>query len=291
MSYDLYFTAPRVSLEAFNSHFAGDIRYQLSSGEAIYQNQDTGVYFIFRYSNQETGDAEEEPGFATFNINYYRPHYFGLEAVQELTGFIEAFRCSVFDPQMHGMGEGPFSPEAFLRGWNHGNEFGYSAVLKGERPPGEVWHLPTDRLEAIWRWNYRIRESQAALSEDVFIPRIFFIIVENRVASAAVWPDAISEILPEVDILLIGRDRLAPRRFFRGTQKDECLLPFEDVRPILDPYRTSDFPINAFRLPSPITPQNLHDFIRSLKPSTAKLRGVSTDQVLNSEIVKKTTAT
>jgi hypothetical protein len=45
MSYDLYFTTPKISREQFKSHFAGNPLYEVSPGQAVYQNKDTGVYF------------------------------------------------------------------------------------------------------------------------------------------------------------------------------------------------------------------------------------------------------
>ncbi len=112
-------------------------------------------------------------------------------------------------------------------------------------------------------------------------------VLKGSIVSAAVWPDAISELIPEVDILFIGREKLAPKRFFRATEKDQCLLPFEEVRAVLKPYHTSEYPIGAFRLPSPVTPVELHKFVRLLKPSTEKLRRVPMDEVFNSEIVSR----
>lgn len=147
MSYDLYFTTPKISREQFKSHFAGNRLYEVSPGQAIYENKDTGVYFVFTFGDSAPADPGEIASSASFNLNYYRPHYFGLEAVKEVTMFVERFGFSVHDPQMNGMGDGPYSSDAFLKGWNHGNAFGYSAMVRGKNGPGRVWSLPTARLD------------------------------------------------------------------------------------------------------------------------------------------------
>src|ERR1041385_5776302 len=119
------------------------------------------------------------------------------------------------------MGNGPFSKDGFLKAWNHGNEFGYSAILRGDNPPEKVWTLPGARLEAIWKWNFDKAGVQESFAEDRFVPRVFFMNVAARVGSVAVWPDAISELVPEVDFLFIGREELAPRSFFGARRKDQ----------------------------------------------------------------------
>src|SRR5437867_5761139 len=209
MSYDIYFTKPRISREQFMAYFRARPNYEVSAQQCIYQNQDTGVYFLIDYTEAPGADAETTDSTASLSLNYYRPHVFGLEAVDEIAAFIDHFRFSIHDPENEGMGDGPFSRDGFLRGWNHGNEFGYSAILRGDNAPEKVWALPGERLEAIWRWNLDKARIQESFGEDRFIPRVIFMIVGGRAVSVAVWPDAISELVPEVDCLFIGRDGLA----------------------------------------------------------------------------------
>ncbi|MDD5260259.1 MAG: hypothetical protein PHD76_00260 [Methylacidiphilales bacterium] len=130
MSYDLYFTSPKISREEFTSYFRSRSSYEVSDQQALYQNQDTGVYFSFDYTESEPVDEGAIKSSAAFNLNFYRPHFFALEAVDEVTAFVEHFKFLIHDPQNDGMENGPYSPEVFLKGWNHGNEFGYAAVLQ-----------------------------------------------------------------------------------------------------------------------------------------------------------------
>jgi hypothetical protein len=287
MSYDLYFTKPRISREQFTAYFRARPNYEVSSEQCVYRNQNTGVYFIIDYNDENGADAEAIDSTASLSLNYYRPHIFGLEAVDEIAAFIERFGFSVHDPQVQGMGDGPFSKDGFLRAWSHGNEFGYSAILRGEEPPKTVWTLPGERLEAIWRWNFDTVRVQESFDEDRFVPRVFFMIIAGRAVSVAVWPDAISELVPEVDFLFIGREELAPKSFFGARKKDQILVPFSHFKSALEPYATADYSLAAFKLPAPRVPDELRTRVRTLRATGIAGEGISVDQVLNEEIVAK----
>jgi hypothetical protein len=149
--------------------------------------------------------------------------------------------------------------------------------------------LPGERLESIWRWNRAKAAIQESFGEDIFVPKVFFMGVSDQVVSVAVWPDAISELIPEVDFLFIGRDELAPRSFLGIRKKDEMLVPFSQLATNLAPYATSDYSLPAYRLPAPEVPENIRDGIRNLRPTGIDGEGIPIDQVLNEEIVAKFT--
>ncbi len=287
MSYDLYFTDPRINRTQFREYFTHRKHYEVSDSQACYQNEDTGVYFLIDHNEGEEEDPEAISSTASLSLNYYRPHIFGLEAADEIAAFIEHFGFSIHDPQNEGMGDGPFSKEGFLRAWNHGNEFGYSAVLLGDNPPETVWSLPGGHLEKIWAWNYRKALVQESFGEDIFVPRVFFMMVAGQVVSAAVWPDAISELIPQVDCLFVGRDELAPRTLFGGRKKDRILLPFSELLSDLEPYETLKYSLPAYQVSAPRAPEHLRKRIRNLKSNDLVGEGIAIDRLLNAEIVSK----
>src|SRR5205809_479293 len=142
MSYDLFFlkrqASNAISPEVITQYFRGRAHYTLQDQQFWYQNEDTGVYFSFDLTSggeQEKESPEGGPEAATadglepvglsFNINYFRPHFFGLEAEGELSALTSRFSLRVDDPQNEGMGRGDYSREGFLRGWNAGNVFGH----------------------------------------------------------------------------------------------------------------------------------------------------------------------
>src|SRR5262249_11955370 len=123
MSYDLYMR-PRVGMvdrARFVSHFLSRPHYESVDDQSWYRTADTGVYFVFEYSDTVTSNAPdlEEPASGyplSFNINYCRPSFFGKEAEPELHAFIERFDLLVDDPQIGGMGVGEYDSAKFLRG-------------------------------------------------------------------------------------------------------------------------------------------------------------------------------
>ncbi len=117
MSYDLFLKSESLTADEFESYFNSRPHYTLNGDQAFYENEDTGVYFSFDY-------APDELGTVAFNLNYYRPHFFGLEAAPEVEAFVWAFNLTIDDPQIEGMSDGPFSVDGLLRGWNAGNRFG-----------------------------------------------------------------------------------------------------------------------------------------------------------------------
>jgi hypothetical protein len=291
MSYDLFFTNPEISRDQFTNYFSQRPSYGMKGDQAIYQNKDTGVYFIFDFNGPEKSDPEAPPGSVSFNLNYFRPHFFGLEAAPEVEGFVSHFGFSIHDPQTEGMGEGPFSTEGFLKGWNIGNKFGYSAILRNKGRPSKIWTWPGHRLESVWRWNYAKKQVQAAFEEeDTFVPGIFLLNINEHVASVVVWPDAISELIPEVDYLVIGRDELAPKSFFGRKKQEKIIVPFDHCRELLLSYQTSGYSLPTYLVPTGERPPHLLNFVTSLGPSDIDGDGLGYDQVLNEEIVQEVSA-
>jgi hypothetical protein len=172
----------------------------------------------------------------SFNINYFRPSIFGLEAAPELAAFVEAFAWDIEDPQSEGMGDGPFSVEGFLRGWNAGNRFGYRAFLGHAETEESLprLSLPAELHRNIWRWN-RAREAYMDFTGTIemsagFAPTVFLLQPEGeqRVVSAAIWAEAMSCAMPEVDVVLAMNEPGTPPR----------AIPQTELRALLDVFPT-----------------------------------------------------
>lgn len=287
MSYDLYFTSPKITLDEFNSYFGGNPRYEVNNGQAFYTNDNTGVYFSFDHNSEPPEDEDDIEHSVVFNINYYRPHYFALEAEPEVRRFLDTFKCTIHDYQHEGMENGPYSREGFLKGWNHGNEFGYSAVLGRDDAPPVVFSKPKEELERIWKWNDAKEQRENNIREDIFVPRIMFMSIDGALGSVCVWPDGISTLIPHVNYLYIPRKELVPKKFFRKQEEDFCILAKADFPEFFDFYVLEDFEFKASKLPSPDTPKAVKDFVRSLKKFEGQVEGIGYDSVLNSELVLK----
>jgi hypothetical protein len=118
MSYslELYFE-PAVRRERALAHFGARRRFSMKNDDVVYENRDTGVYFFMRLRSARKLFRSSIVS-AEFEINYCRPSYFGIEAEKVLSDFVAVFQPRIEDPQIQGMGEGPYSGEGFLSGWN-----------------------------------------------------------------------------------------------------------------------------------------------------------------------------
>lgn len=230
MSYDLYLASPTLTREAFARHFYGRRNY---NDAAFYANEDTGVYFSFEFFEADESDDPDTPEFlraphVAFNLNFFRPHAFALEAEPEVAALVAAFGCAVHDPQIDGAGDGPYSRESFLNGWNHGNAFGYRAIA-GERGIGDALVAEDDLIERVWAWNYNIETQRDAVGEIAFLPRISWAKSKRDGAAIAygVWGEGVLMAFPECAThALLAREK---RGLFSGKGMDTKLVPIAEV--------------------------------------------------------------
>lgn len=295
MSYDLYFIPRRpetgLPVEQFFNWFRKRKNYTVNDSQAFYANESTGVYFAFEYFPGNAAEEDwngEEWGINdisllpfSFEINYFRPHIFALEAEPEVAAFIRHFDLLVEDPQINGMGYGEYNSARFLAGWNTGNDF---ACRTND---GTVYSLPSETIRSTWEWNYNRETLLEKYSRfHIAVPRIVFVEHKGSILTAAVWADGQPIALPATDILLLTRDRLAPRRMFRKkpdtaiVSRDTALAALRRVAHQTDGYYLFDY-----EHPDKET----ETFIQRQETSDEHLRVLSVDQVLDRETIQKST--
>ena len=287
MSYDLFFyrdtSQPQITRSKFLKYFQGRAHYQVKNSQAWYENEDTGVYFSFDFAEteeEEGGTKSSVAGSVSFNMNYNRPHIFGLEAEPEVSAFVKSFHVLVSDPQNDGIGEGAYTPEGFLRGWNAGNRFGCQAILAMENAP-DVHVLPASLIESSWRWNFNRNRLAEKLEQDLivgFVPRIMFIRHQGKIARFVVWTDSVVTVLPPVDIILVNRT-------ISGKQNDFALISWQELHPELKKFKKVTEPPEHYLPPFDEVPKEIFDFCAKLKPVKEKLEGVRVDQILDQELI------
>jgi hypothetical protein len=275
MSYDLYFEAgpgKKLDRKSFTAYFKERPNYQLANGQVLYQNEDTGVYFIF---------DEPAEGVVAFALNFFRPHTFGLEAGFELEAFAKAFEAEAMDESGEG---GPFDKRAFFKSWHEGNRFGYRAML-AEADGGPVHTWPAKRLREVWEWNYARPAEAARVGEDVFVPGIFAIDVDGEVLSVAIWPPECPILLPAVDGVLVP---LAQQG--KGTE-DLALVRWADVLPVVKPYAEKGAGLARYRLAfEGEWPAAVAAFLDKRRKAAGELKGVGFDELLDRESVEEALA-
>lgn len=283
MSYDLYFLArpgsPTPSGEEFRAYFTGRPRYRNEDGQVWYANDDTGVYFCFELV--EPDFDPELPAWASFNLNFNRPHFFALEALPEVEAFVAAFGSLVHDPQVDGMGEGAFDAGRFLAGWSQGNAVAVRTLHAREVPPTR----PSAELEAMWRWNLGRETLQHEVGEGVFVPSLMYIDGDSGVRSALVWSDAVPILLPRVDSVVLFRHSYAPRRLFRR-RPDTVLLDWVAIEPLLQRYPVRPGVLAYREVVYDSPPPDIRSlFADATMPRRPKV--IAGDAVLNAELFER----
>jgi hypothetical protein len=299
VSYDLRFLVRAdqepPTADAIRDYLRSRRWYADEDDHFAYANDDTGVYFSFDVGGPDVEPDEDRPdpvedgltpAGLSFNINYFRPHVFGLEAAEELTAVTARFSLMVDDPQVRGLGRGVFASEGFLAGWDAGNRAAHRALLSDAHDghvPLAHHSLPAETLERAWRWNYDRQRLQDAFGH-VFVPKIGFVRQDGAARTFVVWGDATPVALPDVDLLVLVRDELAPRRLFRKT-RDLCLVATSEAEPVLRHGRRVGGPSSHTLF------ERVHlkavDFFRRQTPFSAPLDGLAQDQVLTRELLQE----
>jgi len=294
MSYDLFFACRQSDQTFLKSDFLHYFQerqfYQCSDCQAAYSNEDTGVYFTFEYHERDAYSQEEEdedsPYYpVSFNLNYYRPHTFGLEAEPQVAAFVKASNLRVIDPQMNGMGEGDYQRAGFLNGWNAGNEFAFSAILTKENDPRH-FSLPAEKIQTYWRWNFHRNALQDRIQDRAFVPRIFFFTYENEIKTGVAWGDGIPILMPFIDLIFVPRKRLAPRHWFR-TKEDMVVFKWPEVERVIKEFPQIVGEAIYYEIIYDTTPPQLEQLIRNQKPWQQMPTGLAFDQVLDQELIVK----
>lgn len=230
MSYDLFLTSSRLCPDAFAQYFSQRPNYEQPGW---YVNPDTGVYFQFEFQQPEPDEGRLDENVA-FSLNYFRPHTFGLEAEPEVAAFVAAFGCTIHDPQFEGMGDGPYSADGFLRGWNKGNAFGYASIA----PRGglaDVLLADKAQIERVWRWNLGLKSLQGTVGEGHFLPRANW---GKRLSNGAtivfaIWGEGVWTAFPDcVTHVLLMRKRTVSNGWFSREKKEIMeakLISMEEV--------------------------------------------------------------
>ena len=136
-------------------------------------------------------------------LNYVRPAWFAIEAIQSFSGPVTAAGGLAFDPQMAST-PGPPDPDALVASWVAGND----AAVRSARATGAVlpWLDPA-RSSAWWRHQRALPQLRLAFAATHYVPSMRLIrrAGSDRVERAMSWPDAVPALLPETDRIVLLR--------------------------------------------------------------------------------------
>jgi len=276
MSYDLnlHFD-PAVDSRGFLQYFSQRANYTVSGTEITYQNPATGVGFFIRYQVSKGFLSRKTIGSAQVEINYFRPSYFGMEAEIELAALLAQFAPKIDDPQMKGMGQGPYSREGFLSGWNFGNEFAVRTVLSSQ-PDYTVQSMAADQLSAAWLWNYKRAEATARVAGRQFIPGVRVLAVQGVPSLVVLWALGMPTLLPKVDYVLVGREVAGARQCGLATWSE-----------VIDVVRRAGIDVgnDPLDIQYPVTPDPIAHWIAKI-PEIDLQTVPTVDQVIDTEVLE-----
>lgn len=293
MSYDLFFlpkTENRsLDLKSFTEYFCDRRNYSIQDNHTWYSNEDTGVYFCFDFEaeNHDCDSEADEPYIASFNLNYYRPHIFGLEAEPEISAFVKEFDLLIDDPQLEGMGRGEFTRQGFLHAWNHGNKFGYKAILSQKGQTAVNSCLKSKEIERYWNWNFRRKDLQQELGENIFVPKIMFSSMDDKISSYIVWTEFYPIALPKTDFVLL-MDKLPSEDNPDDAKANFRIIRQVGMKTVLRGYSRKnkngvDYALLNFKYPS----HDLEKQIKSIPTNATSLNGIAIDSILDLEIMQQ----
>lgn len=271
MSYDLYFYKPKgkdPSEEQIAKYLSDNlVPKDESESQWFFENEDTDVYY-FIDQNEPNDDPEsielydsfedfDNTNFS-FNINYLRPSFFGLEAFEFVEKLITDLDLSVLNPQSDTAG--PYKPTKaeMFENWNDTNL--WSSAKHFEE--GQTCYLPAEQSNAIWNYNINRARIQSALGNQYFVPRIFFFKTRktNEVVTVSSWAEHIPNVIPPADYFLLTREY---RKLFR-TIKDRILVSRETIEKCFGSH-FSDFYFPNCKIIHPENAARVKDKFNSLK--------------------------
>jgi hypothetical protein len=277
MTYSLFLQLkPPVERTRILRYFAARKHFKIADDDTVvYENEDTFVGFFVKLSTGRSFLLRKTVGEVEFEVNYLRPSFFGMEAEIEAAAFVAEFNPRIEDPQIDGMGKGPYSREGFLAGWNFGNLFSIRTMC-AQNPDLRIASLPADRLRTIWRWNYRRAERAKSLGSRHFVPKISFTVVDGRLATVAIWP-GMQASLPRVDYVAVGRMISNKTQF--------GLAPWSDIVELLR-HERFDITQDPIEVAYFIKPPSIENWVSNFPMADlATLENIPNHQVIDAEIL------
>ena len=293
MSYDIKWKGvnKRFTRNDFERYFSNRKNYQINASQAWYENEDTGVYFSFDYNDKtEEKKLDNSEYDFSFSVNLFRPHFFALEAANELSAISEQFQLTLEDQQIEDVKT--FSAQNFVTAWNKSNESAYKSLLS-ESLEETFYVLPTDILQRIWQWNYQKNKLQQKYGDDVFVPVVSLGVSENHICSFSVWSDGISICVPNcIDQLILYKDDILQKKhkFFLRKKPEICAIEYSVAQKLIEQFKHFEGDVSYHLVNSgfPKISPEIKSFFLNTKSSN-DISVLSLDTVLNEELYNKFT--
>jgi hypothetical protein len=234
--------------------------FQVSSAadegfQARYTNEKTGVYFIVEHHRISSEDDQHDlivDGYCktdlSFTLNYMRPSFFAIEAMDFIEDFCRRFELRIDNPQANQ--DSVIAPRLYLTddliaGWQSSN----AKAVKAFDPRGKrLNYLPQLKSQFLWRYMKEADGLQEKLGPTIFVPTIFAVrkLESNILATAIVWTDGICQIFPPVDyIILMQKKMFTSQHAMRGYISFSAF--YDAIKPHLEPFDHGDMAMHILK--------------------------------------------
>ena len=256
MSFDLYFCwrkDERINFEEVKAWAIGCGNFKLADAQLWYENPKTGVYFSFNF--ETPGSPEDSPRIPggyfdsglSFNLNYNRPSYFGLEALPIVETLAARFALSVFDPQ--AVGDEPeiltdVRSESLVQSWLKHNGWATLALATNEKSSKLLRMAPSASLY-LWKFRQAKDALQEKCGDGIFVPSLVPVRKKGStsVGRAFTYTQGLPMIVPESEWVLIVRRKKG--FFVDKKEQDVAVISAGTFRGLLVDY------IKPFQWPDP----------------------------------------
>ncbi|MEL7490509.1 MAG: hypothetical protein AAGJ73_07295 [Pseudomonadota bacterium] len=256
MSHNVYFFNGRrrpISLNSVVAYFSDRAYWSVDADAAqvAYLNSDTHVSFVARIRESGASNAclEIPKPSVAFQVNYFRPPFFGDEAAIELSAFREFFDPEFVDPQAGVLSSNDtitYFSNGFLSHYRVGNAKAYVTIIERLREEGGAIPpcVAETKLMDAWRWN-RLRKPSLEKyfrdsGQDVCVASSIWATIPEeggRPLCVATWTDGARAAIPTfVDRIILIADGIRRRRrgissllFRSNSEATMCMVHVDDV--------------------------------------------------------------
>lgn len=173
------------------------------------------------------------------------------------------------------MGDGPYSTEGFLHGWNLGNRLGLRSIISSGSDPA-LLSMPAEALRAAWAWNYRRAELQS-LWPRCFVPIIMMFRIDGHLRRAVVWGEGMPVLLPRVDCVLVVPDGSRPKRNGLASWSEIVALAKRAG------FDTAKDPLELLYL---VPPPAIADWVATIAPiDEAAIKQIPPSEIIDDEVI------
>ena len=251
MSFDLHFCwrkPKRIDFQEVKAWAEGIVCFTPKDAQLWYSNPKTGVYFSIDFEPETPKSPDDRPAIPdghfdsglSFNLNYNRPGYFGLEAMPIVEKLARRFGLSVVNPQEDS--QEPESvmaaeSEALTQSWIHHSQ---RAILVMMEQPNfsRPLSMPGAASFYLWRYGNAKDDLQRTCGEGIFVPTLVPVQRkgDTRAGRAIAYTEGLPTIVPECEWVFIVRRKRGFRLRRPRKEHEVAAISAETFRGKLEGY-------------------------------------------------------